>query len=159
LSLVLRVMKIPLPILMVLLLAGAGCQKTSDTGVRFYLQWVQASDQKTPPTPSAAPAGRILCSKLGRVFKWKDYWELGRDSVVLRPGQKASRRVSPEREVELEMLGPERLAVRIYLNGKLVRSRTQPANAAFCVTGGDTPGNQAWFIVVRRDAPLNSGSI
>src|ERR1019366_635533 len=104
----------------------------------------------------ARPIGPKLSERLHSVFKWKRYWELNRDSVVVRPGQKVRTRLSPEREVEIELVGSRRMSARIYVNGKLTRSRTQPAEGAFYVAGGDKGEAQSWFIVVRRDRPLNS---
>jgi hypothetical protein len=64
--------------------------------------------------------------------------------------------MSPEREVEIELWDSQRMAARIYFNGKLTRSRIQPAEGAFYIAGGDKGETQSWFIVVRRDRPLDS---
>jgi hypothetical protein len=87
------------------------------------------------------------------VFKWKNYWEVKRVSIVLKPGQKVTRRMSANREVQLELLPAEKLVMRIYKDGKLTRCRTQPAEATFCIAGGDFMKDQSWFMVVRSDPP------
>jgi hypothetical protein len=144
-------------VLLAFSLIGPGCRPAAnDVGLTFYVQLVRGGDQDTPPVPDAKPIGRKLSQQLRSVFKWKNYWELKRDSIVVRQGQKARRRMSPEREVEIELLGSQRVAARIYANGKLTRSRRQPAEAAFFVAGGAEGENQSWFIVVRRDRPLDS---
>jgi hypothetical protein len=141
-------------VLISLLLAVVGCRPTtSEPKVTFYLQFVRGSDRDTPPTAEAKPIGPKLNYKLRSVWGWKSYWELKRDSIVVSPGQRARKRLSPEREVEIELLDPHRMAARIYLNGTLTRSRTQPAERAFCISGGDEGRDQSWFIVVRRDPP------
>ena len=143
--------------LLALLLAGPGCgPATNDPGITVYLQLIRGNDQDTPPTADARPIGPKLSEDLHSVFKWRRYWELKRDSVVVRPGQKVRRRMSPEREVEIELLDSQRMAARIYLNGKLTRSRTQPAEGAFYVAGGDKGEGQSWFIVLRWDRPLDA---
>jgi hypothetical protein len=143
-------------VLLAFLLLGPGCRPASDEpGLTFHLQLIRGSDQDTPPTSDAKPTGPKLRGRLHSVFKWKNYWELKRDSVVVKPGQKVRKRMSPEREVEIELWDSQRMAVRIFLNGKLTRSRTQPAEGAFDVVGGEKGQDQSWFIVVRRDAPLD----
>ena len=142
--------------LFVLLLTGLGCQPATDSpGINFYLQLIRGNDQDTPPIADAKPIGPKLSEKLRSVCKWKSYWELKRDSVVVKPGQTVRKRLSPEREVEIELWDSQRMATRIYTNGKLTRSRTQPAEAAFFIAGGDKGEHQSWFIVVRRDRPLD----
>jgi hypothetical protein len=144
-------------VLLAFLLLGPGCRPaTDDPGLTFYLQLIRGSDQNTPPTPDAKPIGPKLAERLYSVFKWKNYWELKRDSVVVRQGQRIRKRMSPEREVEIELLDSQKMCVRNYVNGRLTRSRYQPAADAFYVAGGDKGEDQSWFIVVRRERPSDS---
>jgi len=122
-------------------------------GLTFYLQLIRGNDQGDPPTESAKPIGPILSKKLNSVFKWKDYWELKRECVVLKEGGKVRKRLSPEHEVEIELPNPDTFTFRIFLNGRLTRTRIQPVRDAFCIAGGNAGANQSWFIVVRRDEP------
>jgi hypothetical protein len=144
-------------VLFALLLVGPGCQPATDApGLTFYLQLIRGNDQEVPPTADAKSIGPKLEERLRSVCKWKRYWELNRDLVVVKPGQKVRKRMSPEREVEIELWDSQRMAARIYFNGKLTRSRIQPAEGAFYIAGGDKGETQSWFIVVRRDRPLDS---
>jgi hypothetical protein len=124
-------------------------------GVKFYLQLVLASDGSSSRPHDAKPVGPKLSEKLSSVFKWKNYWELRRDSMVVRQGEKVRKSMSPEHAVELELLDPEKVGIRIFLNGELARTRTQPVKNAFCVTGGRHIKDQSlsWFVVVRTDEP------
>ena len=93
------------------LLLSPGCQRvTNDPGMTFYLQLVRGNDQDTAPTPEATPIGPNLSEKLHSVFKWKHYCELKQDLVVLKPGQRVRKRMSPEREVEIELPDSQRMA-------------------------------------------------
>jgi len=144
--------------------AGKSCRKCNPDGEDlivtkngqqvFYVQFVIGGDQDKLPFASAKPIGPKLEKKLRGVFRWKRYWEVNRDSVVLASGQMARRKVSSDREVEIERLDSEKFAVRIYHDGKLTRNRTQPSEGAFCITGGGAGADQSWFIVVRRDRPV-----
>jgi hypothetical protein len=138
----------------VLLLLVAGCQPPAqDRGVPFYLQLVRGNDEDSPPTQGSKPVGPKLAEKLQTVFKWKNYWELKRDLVVVQCGQKIRKPLSAERQVEIELLDKNTVKVRIYLNGHLSRCRTQPSKGAFLIAGGDKGQSESWFVIVRRDEP------
>ncbi|MGO9204406.1 MAG: hypothetical protein ACLQM8_28125 [Limisphaerales bacterium] len=146
----------PLLVTLALILAGPGCQPAMDKpGLTFYLQMICGNDRDTRPTPDARPVGPRLNERLRSVWKWKHYWEIKRDSVVVKPGQRVRKRMSAEREVEIELRDLQRMTARIYFNGRLTRSRSQPAEGAFYIHGGDEGQDQSWFIVVRRDRPAD----
>jgi len=75
----------------------------------YYVQYVLGRDLDNVPVADAKPIGPKLEEKLHGVFRWKRYWELSRDTVVLGPGQVARRKVSTDREVEIEQLDTEKL--------------------------------------------------
>ena len=85
------------------------------------------------------------------MFKWKNYWEVERRTVVLSAGGKSRQRMTPHREVEIVLSTPREMIVSIYADGKLTRRRTQAVESAFYIAGGDSEPAQSWFIVVRRD--------
>src|SRR5262249_15600265 len=142
--------------LLLTLIAGASAAQGS--GLTFYLQLVRGNDQNQPPTDYAKPIGPILNRKLRAVFKWKNYWELNRNCIAIKQGERIRKRLSNEHEVEIELPEPDKLTIRVFLNGRLSRTRTQPVHDAFCVTGGNEGNDQSWFIVVRRDAPQSAES-
>jgi hypothetical protein len=142
-----------LTLVLLLLLGGTGLAASAPTeAVTFYVQLIRGTDTDTPPAPEA----RLIGSELGRrlrVFKWRTYWEMGRRTVVLRPGAKSRQRLSPQREVEIALLSPQDMTVSIYTAGRLSRRRRQAADTAFCIAGGEHENAESWFIVVRRDDP------
>jgi len=129
-----------------------------EPGCTFYLQLVRGNDQNHPPTDYAKPIGPILNRKLKAVFKWKNYWELNRNCIAIKEGERIRKRLSKEHEVEIELPEPDTLTIRVFLNGRLSRTRTQPVHDAFCVTGGNEGSDQSWFIVVGPDEPLPAES-
>jgi len=151
-------MKTLIAICSLLLLLAAGCRPAAgEAGKKFYVQLVRGNDEAAPPAPDARAVGAKLTDRLQSVLRWKHYWELRRDSLVLPCGHKVRKRISSEREVEIELSPSQSIAVRVYLDGRLSQSRTQPASGAFFITGGDRGRNQSWFIVVRDDQPLDPG--
>lgn len=87
------------------------------------------------------------------MFKWEHFWELKRDSLVLKAGEKVRKRMSAEREVEIERIGAKKMKIWIYHNGKLRRTVSQSVATRFAILGGEKGPDQSWFIVVRRDEP------
>ena len=143
-------------LLAVLLLPVTACHRAAeDSGKRFYVQLVRGNDQESPPAPGARVVGPRVSERLQSVLRWKHYWELQRDSVVVPCGHCVRKRISLEREVEIERPRPpsETIAVRVYVDGRLSQSRTQPVDGTFFITGGDKGRDQSWFIVVRDDPP------
>ena len=154
-------------VLVVLLLAGVvgGDAFAADTGTvaraeapapsrtTFYLQLIRGNSESTAPAPGAKLIGPKLSQKLSPVFKWSNYWEIKRDSVDLEVGKSVRKKLSAEREVEVELLKTQDVAVRVIRNGKPTRETRQGAANAFVICGGDKEEDQSWFIVVRRDNP------
>jgi hypothetical protein len=130
----------------------AGAVDGSET---FYVQLIRGTDDVTPPTPDAQPAGPALCRRL-QMFKWRYYWEVERHTVVLNAGGRSRQRIMPHREVEIALSTPGEMIVSIYADGKLTRRRTQAVESAFYIAGGDSEPAQSWFIVVRRDNPAGA---
>jgi len=141
-------------ILLALLLMGTPLAHGADVpAVTFYVQLIRGSDADTPPEPQARLIGPKLDRRLHDVFKWKNYWEIKREVIMLKTGASVRKRMTPQREIELTWPGPKNMTVSIYLDGKLTRKREQSIDTAFYIAGGDSGAAQCWFIVVRRDNP------
>jgi uncharacterized membrane protein len=137
------------------LLAGAHLASgASAGGITFYLQLVQGTDADTPPAAGATLVGNALGRRL-QMFRWKNYWEVKRQTVQLKTGAKIRLQMTRQRDVEIALTTPTDMTVCIYLDGRLARKRVQPIDTAFYIAGGDNEA-QSWFIVVRRDKPENA---
>jgi hypothetical protein len=140
----------------VALLAGARLAVAAPAAdVTFYVQLVRGTDADTPPAAGATLVGDALSHRL-QMFRWKNYWEIKRQTVQVSTGAKIRRHLTRKRDVEIALTTPTDMTVSIYLDGKLTRKRAQPVNTAFYIAGGDNEEAQSWFIVVRRDKPQNA---
>jgi len=145
-------------IFVALLMVGAPLGYAADAPpLTFYVQLIRGSDSEAPPTTEAHPVGAKLDHRLHDVFRWKNYWEVKRETIAVNVGQTIRKHITPEREVELTVPASGNMTVAIYADGKLTRKRKQSIDAAFYIAGGDNDGPQPWFIVVRRDNPDNQG--
>jgi hypothetical protein len=129
--------------------------ETRHDGFTFYVQLIQGTDTQNPPAAGATLIGDALGQRL-QMFKWKNYWELKRQTVHLNIGEKTRRHLTSKREVEIALPTPNDMTVCIYIEGKLTRKRTQRVKTAFYIAGGEKDDTQSWFIVIRRDKPQNA---
>lgn len=140
--------------LLVLLLLGAPLARATDaSSVTLYLQVVCGLDSDAPPTPQAKLVGPKLDQHLHNIFRWKNYWEVRREAVTIKLGDKVRRRVTPQREIEITWPADRKLVVSLYVDGKLTRRREQPIDGPHYIAGGDSNDNESWFVIVRRDNP------
>jgi hypothetical protein len=129
--------------------------ETRNDGFTFYVQLIQGTDTESPPAAGATLIGDALGQRL-HMFKWKNYWELKRQTVHLNIGDKTRQRLTKNRDVEIALPTADNMTVCIYLKGKLTRKRTQRVKTAFYIAGGEKDEAQSWFIVVRHDKPQNA---
>lgn len=142
---------------LVLLAAAQMTTAASAEPVRFYVQLVQGTDTDTPPAAGATLVGTALGHRL-RMFRWKNYWEVKRQTVQVQIGGKARQHITPKRDVEISLPAADQMTVCIYVDGKLTRKRKQHVSSAFYIAGGQNEDAKSWFIVVRRDKPENTPS-
>lgn len=141
---------------MVVLLTVAQMEAAvSAESVKFYVQLVQGTYGDTPPVAGATLVGNTLGNRL-RMFKWKNYWEVKRQTVQVQIGGKARQHLTPKRDVEISLPAADQMTVCIYVEGKLTRKRKQHVSSAFYIAGGQNEDTKSWFIVVRRDKPENA---
>lgn len=132
----------------------AGCGRTTETpGTTFYIQLIQGCDGRSAPAMTAIPVGDKLRKRLQCAFKWETYWEIQRVTLQASPAHPVRGELAGGQAVEIEIRNSNQVALRFYSAGKLVRSREQPIDNAFCVSGGCARMDPSRFIIVRRDPP------
>jgi len=123
--------------------------------ITFYTQLIRASDQDHPEQASWKPVGPKISKQLCPKFRWKNYWEVDRRTVKVHPGKVTRVRLNPEREVEIELRGPDDSEIRLYTKGVLVRKSRQSLQSKMSIMGGTRENEESWFVVVRRDKPTS----
>jgi len=141
--------------LLSLTLASIATVRAADAPkVTFYVQLIRGSDFDQPDDPACKPVGAKLGKTLRGVFRWKNYCEVKRETVTLSKDKVARLHLTRDREIELKLLDPPNTQIRLYHKGQLTRCSHQPINEHLCVLGGDSTSGDPWFVVVRRDKPL-----
>ncbi len=97
--------------------------------------------------------GPKLSGKLHAVLKWRHYWELKRDQLTLKTGEKVRKQMTPDRAIEIAMIDAKQMEIRLFRQSKQTRLARQAVNTPFFIVGGDKGEDVCWFIVVRRDPP------
>lgn len=121
----------------------------------YYVQLVRGNSEAQAPEPGARPIGPKLAKRLQGVFKWERYWEIKRRKIEIVRGKKAKVRLSNEREVEIDLSDAVHRKVVAYQSGKVVSRAICPVGEGITIIGGSRDTNSVWFIVVRRDPPMD----
>ncbi len=119
----------------------------------FYTQLVRASDSDQPKESSWKPVGPKLSRQFCPKFRWKNYWEVDRQTVSVRPGKVTRVRLNAGRDIEIELRGQDESEIRLFTNGVLTRRSRQPIHSSMSIMGGGRENDDSWFVVVRRDKP------
>jgi hypothetical protein len=106
-----------------------------------------------PTEASWKPVGPKLQKRLSPVFRWEHYWEVNRVMVNVDPAKPKRLQLSKDREVEIVPRGEREIEIRVYRDGQMIRKSRQAADVKMTIIGGDREKDEAWFVVVRRDAP------
>jgi hypothetical protein len=118
-----------------------------ETRVQAVLVW--GTDEAKPAGKPLKEVDAKLREKLGKIFKWQNYFEVSRKSAGVTASKSQMLKLSDECSVEIKIL-PENLAeVKLIGKGKtLVTRRHSLAKPDALVLAGDDKNNTAWFVVL-----------
>lgn len=132
-----------------------------DLKVNARLIW-GTNDGKSPD-PAHRPVDDDLAKKLGKTFKWKNYFEVRRVTAQI-PNHGVKRiTMSPKCDLEVTDLGGSKIAVKLFGEGKPVNRSVGPlAKGELFIIGGDDKGDNSWCIVLamadgKTTAPKTGG--
>jgi len=139
--------------LVILLVFGAMLYAADSPPADFYLQIVRGANDTKSKDASWKPIGPKLAERLKRVVPWEYYWETARQEIAPAKGKPRTIAVSPGRHVEIAWVSDHQVELCMYRNGVLRRKSKVKVTSGMTVVGGDTTGNEGWFVVVRKDKP------
>jgi len=140
-------------LLVVIWIGGLYFSTAADQGKKYYVQFIQGSNDEKPPTATAKAIGPKLSRKLHPVFRWKHYWELDRQEVIAEAHQVNRIRLNAQRSLEIEPVGDTTLELRLYREKRLVRKARHQPQDKMAIMGGEQSPDNAWFVVVRSEKP------
>lgn len=135
-------------------LAGAAIRPAhaGDLSLQALLVW--GTNEEKPADKPLKDLPAELLKKLRGVFKWKNYFEVNRQKIVLPEKESKKTRLSDKCEIEVEHLGGAEIEVRVIGQGKLFGKVRETISAGkSVVVAGDDKRDTAWFVVVTPTAP------
>lgn len=125
-----------------------------DGEVDLLAQLVWGTDGPKPEGKDLKDIDQAMRDKLRGVFRWKNYYEVGRKEFKVAPGNVSRVRMSPKCEIEVRNLERSTIEVKLFGEGKMVVKKRQILKPVeLLVLAGDDKDDTAWFVVLRRKAP------
>ena len=118
--------------------------------VTCHVQLIRGTDQQ--PIGNVKLAGPKLTKKLSS-FRWKNYWEVNRQTVSLSRAQTTKVKLSDSRDVHLSLLNASEVEIKVYRANQLTQKCRQSIQEKMAIVGGEREKDEAWFVVVRPDKP------
>jgi len=120
---------------------------TADLNLRAQLVWGTNNDK--PDDPKLTEVDQQVKEKLRGVFKWKNYFEVNRQSFTVIASAPKKVRMSDLCEIEVQNLGNSSVELKLYGKGKMVVRKTQKIKSGeLLVLAGDDKNDTAWFVVL-----------
>lgn len=118
-----------------------------ETRVQAVLVW--GTDEAKPAGKALKEVDAKLREKLGKIFKWQNYFEVSRKAAGVTASKPQTVKLSEECSVDIKIL-PENMAeVKLIGKGKtIVTRRHSLAKPDALVLAGDDKNNTAWFVVL-----------
>ncbi len=133
---------------------GAGAAPAEEGDIHLLAQLVWATDGPKPADKELKEADVIVRARLRGVFRWKNYYEVGRKQLKLGSPGFSRVRLSPKCEIEVEHFGKANFEVRLFGEGKMVVKKRQSLTPGeLLVLAGDDKDDTAWFVVIRLEKP------
>jgi hypothetical protein len=91
-----------------------------------------------------------LSSKLHRMFKWKNYYEITNRTAVIALNQTSELKMSDSCTIRVKNLGDSRVELNFIGQGKQVHKGAYTLEPPqWLVVGGSSTDNTAWFVGLR----------
>ena len=119
-----------------------------ETRVQAVLIW--GTDETKPEAKNLKEVDSKLRDRLANVFKWKNYFEVNRQSTTLSAVAKMqSLKLSEDCSVEVKLLPDGVAEVKLMGKGKVRVTRLHSlAKPEALVLAGDDKNKSAWFVVL-----------
>lgn len=122
----------------------------SAADLKLEVQLVWGTNDEKSPNPSHTLADPSLAKRLA-IFKWKKYYLVQRQEVVVP--SRSSKRIplSKQCEIEIKELEGPRIEVNVFGQGKHVLKKTESISKDNVLAiAGDDKNDCAWFIIIKE---------
>lgn len=116
---------------------------------KFQARLVWGTDEMKPENPNLKEIDAKTKEKLKAVFKWKNYFEVETQIVVVGPNELKKVKMSSKCEIEIQELGKDGFEVKLFGEGKLTKKVKQVFPTGDClVLAGDDKNSNAWLVML-----------
>jgi len=118
-----------------------------ETRVQAVLVW--GTNESQPSGKNIKELDAKLRERLANIFKWRNYFEVGRKTVGVTPSKPQLVKLSDDCSVDIKLLPDNQAEVKLIGKGKtIVTRRHSLAKPDALVLAGDDKNNTAWFVVL-----------
>ncbi|MBK9139701.1 MAG: hypothetical protein IPM17_13205 [Verrucomicrobia bacterium] len=140
--------------LVALLFGPATPARASDQELKLRAQLIWGTDEAKPKDAAYKDLEPDLRQKLGRIFKWKNYWQISEQRCGFKPGETKKLKMSAKCDLEVRHLDEATIEIKLFGEGKLTRTVRQSIRVLergeLTVLAGDDKDkhDDAWFVVI-----------
>jgi hypothetical protein len=119
---------------------------------KFAAILVWGTDGDKPEGKDLKEVDPALKEKFGKIFKWKNYYEVSSTNVAVKVGESKHIKLSKKCEVKIHQTEKEGLNVELFGENKSVfkGNRPMPLKDIF-ILAGDDKNATAWFVVLKPE--------
>ncbi len=132
----------------VLICLASTCElNAAELKVEARLIWGTNHDKISDPNCKAVD--EALAKKLKKVFTWKQYFEVNRQTATIPSRGNKKVKLSPQCTIDIKELQGPKVEVTLIGEGKPVNKTTYPLSKGESFTiAGDCKDGSAWFILI-----------
>ncbi|NBV23123.1 MAG: hypothetical protein EBS05_14545 [Proteobacteria bacterium] len=130
-----------------------GASVPPETKVQAVLIW--GTDETKPTGRTLKEVDAKLRDRLGKIFKWQNYFEVSRQNAGALPGKSQTIKLSDDCSVDIKILPDNMAEVKLMGKGKTIVTRRyalakqdSATKPDALVLAGDDKNNTAWFVVL-----------
>lgn len=128
--------------------------RSASADLHLEAQLVWGTNNEKPNDPKLKELDSQMTRKLRGVFKWKNYFEVNRQSLTVAPSATKKVKMSDQCQIEVQYLGNSSVEVKLYGKGKHVVTKRQLIKPGeLLVLAGDDKNDTAWFVVLSLAKP------
>lgn len=136
---------------MAVLLCTGSALSAAAGELKLDVRLVWGTNDDKSPNPDHKPVDSKIATTLSKAFKWKNYFQVSSQKVDVANRDSKKVKLSEQSEVVIKEMEGDKIEVKVYGKGKVVRTITEPlAKDGTLVIAGDDKNDCAWFIVIKN---------
>jgi hypothetical protein len=134
----------------VMMFIACSCMvRSGSTDLALQAQLVWGTNNDKPEDSKLKEVDAKVTERLRTALKWKNYFEVNRQSFTVSAAQTKKVKMSDHCEIEVQYLGNSSVEAKLYGKGKMVVKKMQKLKPGeLLIFAGDDKNDTAWFVVL-----------